>query len=236
MENKTIPLRIAGVGYSVPETVIKNDDLKKLYETSDEWIYTRTGIKERRVVSGNETAIDLGLEASKQAIEKSKINIDKIDCIMVSDNLFESGKTLIIKTSSSGISFRWVQNADEFAAYANTLIEEYNHKMVSDNISDYIDAEYFDAVFNAYIMHNNDIDDIIDRFSKGWRIDRIAKVDLSVLRICIAEIKYLKAPVVPVSVSISEAVRIAKIYGGEDSGKFVNGILGRISRENSDAN
>ena len=65
------PLQIAGVGYSVPKTVLTNDDLTKLYETSDEWIYTRTGIKERRVVSGNENAIDLGEEAAKKAIEKS---------------------------------------------------------------------------------------------------------------------------------------------------------------------
>ena len=70
MINNAIPLRIAGVGYSVPKTVITNEDLTKLYETSDEWIYTRTGIKERRLVSGNENAIDLGVDAAKKAIEK----------------------------------------------------------------------------------------------------------------------------------------------------------------------
>ena len=43
MTDKLIPLRIAGVGYSLPETVITNDDLTKLYETSDEWIYTQIG-------------------------------------------------------------------------------------------------------------------------------------------------------------------------------------------------
>ena len=77
-----IPLKIAGVGYSLPQTVITNEDLKKLYDTSDEWIYTRTGIKERRVVSGNETAIDLGLDAAKKALKNSKINIEEIDCII----------------------------------------------------------------------------------------------------------------------------------------------------------
>lgn len=76
------PLKIAGVGYSVPKTVITNDDLKKLYETSDEWIYTRTGIKERRVVSGNETAIDLGLDAAKKALDKSGLKPEDIDCII----------------------------------------------------------------------------------------------------------------------------------------------------------
>jgi len=82
MGNNFIPLKIAGIGYSVPKTVITNEDLTKLYETSDEWIYTRTGIKERRVVSGNETAIDLGLDAAKKAIEKANIDVNDIDCII----------------------------------------------------------------------------------------------------------------------------------------------------------
>ena len=76
------PLRIAGVGYCVPETVITNEDLTKLYDTSDEWIYTRTGIKERRLVSGNENAVDLGAEAAKRAIEKSGISVENIDCVI----------------------------------------------------------------------------------------------------------------------------------------------------------
>ena len=80
------PLRIAGVGYSVPNTVLTNDDLTKLYETSDEWIYTRTGIKERRVVSGNESAVDLGYEAAKKAIEKSGFKADEIDCVIAASS------------------------------------------------------------------------------------------------------------------------------------------------------
>ena len=86
MGNNTIPLRIAGVGYSVPETVITNDDLTKLYDTSDEWIYTRTGIKERRVVSGEQNAVDLGLEASQRALEKAKMEADDIDMIIAASS------------------------------------------------------------------------------------------------------------------------------------------------------
>lgn len=86
MSNKIIPLRIAGVGYSVPETIITNEDLTKLYDTSDEWIYTRTGIKERRVVSGEETAIDLGYKAALNALEKSKIPVEKIDLIIAASS------------------------------------------------------------------------------------------------------------------------------------------------------
>lgn len=86
MSNKLIPLKIAGVGYCVPETVITNDDLTKLYDTSDEWIYTRTGIKERRLVSGEENAIDLGYKAALNAIEKSKINPQNIELIIAASS------------------------------------------------------------------------------------------------------------------------------------------------------
>lgn len=86
MTNKLIPLKIAGVGYSVPETIITNDDLTKLYDTSDEWIYTRTGIKERRVVSGEENAIDLGFKAAQNAIAKAKIKVEDIDLIIAASS------------------------------------------------------------------------------------------------------------------------------------------------------
>ena len=82
MNKGFIPLKIAGVGYSLPKTVVTNNDLTKLYETSDEWIYTRTGIKERRVVSGNETAIDLGFDAANKAIKNAGIKAENIDCII----------------------------------------------------------------------------------------------------------------------------------------------------------
>ena len=80
------PLRIAGVGYCVPDTVITNDDLTKLYDTSDEWIFTRTGIKERRIVSGNESAVDLGLKAAQNALGKSNIKVEDIDCVIAASS------------------------------------------------------------------------------------------------------------------------------------------------------
>ena len=86
MAENLIPLRIAGVGYSIPETVVTNDDLTKLYDTSDEWIYTRTGIKERRVCSGNEDAIELGLKAAQNALEKSGIKPEELDLIIAASS------------------------------------------------------------------------------------------------------------------------------------------------------
>ena len=86
MINNAIPLRIAGVGYSVPETVVTNEDLTRLYDTSDEWIYTRTGIKERRLVSGKEDALTLGIDAAKKAIDKSGIKAEEIELVIVASS------------------------------------------------------------------------------------------------------------------------------------------------------
>lgn len=77
-----IPVMISGVGYCVPETVITNDDLTKLVETSDEWITTRSGIKERRVVSGEETAVDLGVKAAQHALKNAKMDAKDVDLII----------------------------------------------------------------------------------------------------------------------------------------------------------
>ena len=63
------------------------------------------------------------------------------------------------------------------------------------------------------------------------KVERLAKVDLSALRICITEMLYLNDDTVPEAAAINEAVRIVKIYGTEESQRFVNGILGKISRD-----
>ena len=86
MIENAIPLKIAGVGYSVPKTVVTNDDLTKLYDTSDEWIYTRTGIKERRLVSGNEDAVELGVKAAENAISKSGLKVEDIDMVIAASS------------------------------------------------------------------------------------------------------------------------------------------------------
>src|SRR5574344_290049 len=86
MENKRIPLKIAGVGYCLPQTVVTNEDLTKLYDTSDEWIYSRTGIKERRLVSGEENATDLGYNAAVNALEKSGIKPEELDLIIAASS------------------------------------------------------------------------------------------------------------------------------------------------------
>jgi N utilization substance protein B len=74
------------------------------------------------------------------------------------------------------------------------------------------------------------VDELISKYSSGWKISRMDKTDLAALRVAVTEIKFLSGSDVPEKAAINEAVEIAKKYGGEGSGKFVNGILGSISR------
>lgn len=75
--------------------------------------------------------------------------------------------------------------------------------------------------------HQATIDGTIDGISENWVISRMPIVDRNILRIAAYEILF--AEDIPESVSINEAVEMAKVYGGEDSSKFVNGILGRLA-------
>src|ERR1051326_1697831 len=74
---------IAAVGSYVPAKVLTNADLEKIVETSDEWITTRTGIKERHIAAENEFTSDLGAEAAQRAMKKAGITADQIDLIIV---------------------------------------------------------------------------------------------------------------------------------------------------------
>jgi len=74
--------KILGTGKSVPEKVLSNNDLKTFVDTSDEWIYSRTGIKERHI-SVNQSTLDLAYEASMKAIKKAKIAKEAIDLVIV---------------------------------------------------------------------------------------------------------------------------------------------------------
>ena len=75
--------RIAGTGSYLPEKVVTNDDLAKVVDTSDEWIHSRTGIRERRVAAEGQTTSDLGYQAALKAIEAAGIDASEIDLIVV---------------------------------------------------------------------------------------------------------------------------------------------------------
>lgn len=74
--------RIISTGSYLPEKILTNADLEKMVDTSDEWITERTGIKERRIANGNQTASDLAYEASKIALERAALKAKDIDLII----------------------------------------------------------------------------------------------------------------------------------------------------------
>jgi N utilization substance protein B len=91
------------------------------------------------------------------------------------------------------------------------------------------DTSFVLSIISGAMANLENINSLIEKYSKRWKINRISKIDLAILRVAIYEIIYMKD--IPVSVSINEAVELAKKYGNDESGSYINGILGRISAE-----
>ena len=87
------------------------------------------------------------------------------------------------------------------------------------------DKAFTNELFNAYTLHREDIEAIIEKYLVGYEKDRVYKIDLAVLSLALVEIIYLKTPA---PIATNEAVEIAKAYSTENSAKFINGILSSI--------
>jgi 3-oxoacyl-[acyl-carrier-protein] synthase-3 len=91
--------RIVGTGSYLPEKVLSNRDLEKLVDTSDEWIYTRTGIRQRHIAADNENSSDLALNASRRALDAAGLAPEDIDLLIVAtttgDMVFPSTACLL---------------------------------------------------------------------------------------------------------------------------------------------
>lgn len=87
---------------------------------------------------------------------------------------------------------------------------------------------FAENTLTAVEEHFSEIDEIIETNAQGWAIARLPKVTLAILRLAIAEIKYVDE--VPNGVAVNEAVELAKKYGTGDDASFVNGILGVIAK------
>ena len=91
------------------------------------------------------------------------------------------------------------------------------------------DREYITAALEGVLAHRGEIDELIEKTAKGWTLDRMALVDLTILRLAVWEILY--AEDVPGSVSIAEAMELTERFSDPGDKSFVNGILGTILRE-----
>ena len=91
---------------------------------------------------------------------------------------------------------------------------------------DVFDMEYVQRRVEDVIAKIPEIDAVIDSKAEKWKTDRINYVDLTILRLAYYEIKYDDN--IPMAVAINEAVELAKIYGGDESSSFVNGVLAKL--------
>lgn len=96
------------------------------------------------------------------------------------------------------------------------------------------EKEYIQMIVNGVKENIEKIDSIILSKLKNWSLDRIAKIDLAILRLAIYEVLYVDS--IPDKVSANEAVELAKTYGNNDSKSFVNGVIAKVIEDKEDGN
>ncbi len=101
-------------------------------------------------------------------------------------------------------------------------------EVAKESLEDYEDNDFTDRLAIGTVENLNYIDEIIEKNSISWSTKRISKVALAIMRLCCYEIFYEKD--IPTSVSIDQAVELAKKYATEDDASYINGVLGGIVR------
>lgn len=116
--------------------------------------------------------------------------------------------------------------------YSGEIVSTQPSKLVEQDLvleDDFALTDYAKSLIAGVDEHRDEIDDLLEESSENWSLSRMPIVDRSILRLATYEMKYVDA--VPLSVSINEAVELAKTFGGEDeSSRFVNGVLGKVAR------
>lgn len=111
--------------------------------------------------------------------------------------------------------------------------EEDVQSMIQQNLDDFApdfpDSAFTVELAKGVLKHKSDIDRIITTYAPEWPLEQITTVDRNILRIGVYELKFNDD--IPPKVAINEAIELAKSFGGESSGKFVNGVLGAIYRD-----
>ncbi len=111
---------------------------------------------------------------------------------------------------------------DEMAAQISLYFDNADENITEEE-KDYLRMRYHEVSLRI-----PEIDEMLNSTAKGWKTDRFASCDLAILRLAVFELKFDDS--IPQGVAINEAVELAKIYGGDGSPSFINGILGEIAR------
>lgn len=121
--------------------------------------------------------------------------------------------------------FEW-----DFAVSKDTT-DEMLHRNIEEFGPGLDDGEFMSALFLGVVKKKAIIDEIIEKAAPDWPIDKISIIDRNILRIGLYELLFGDREQVPPKVAINEAIELAKSFGGENSGKFINGVLGGVYKE-----
>ena len=100
------------------------------------------------------------------------------------------------------------------------------------SVPDEVQRKYIDNLVSLVFEHKDELNEQIQRFSKGWSLKRISKISLAIMRCALCEILYMDD--VPEKVAINEAVNLAKKYEEPETVSFINGVLGSFVRTNNE--
>lgn len=117
----------------------------------------------------------------------------------------------------------------------NATPKEETHVVLQRNIEEFApnkaDTPFMEKLLDGIIAKQSEIDLIIEKAAPEWPIDRIAPVDRNILRLGLYELLFADRSEVPAKVAINEAIELAKQFGGDNSSRFVNGVLGAVYKE-----
>ncbi len=119
----------------------------------------------------------------------------------------------------------------DFNGYHNDQIPEILDYVVREFGAGIDDTSFFDETINGVVSKRALLDDIIQKAAPEWPIEKIGCVDRNVLRLGLYELLFGDQEQIPPKVALNEAIELAKNYGGENTGRFVNGVLGAIYKE-----
>ncbi|WP_366922480.1 transcription antitermination factor NusB [Metallumcola ferriviriculae] len=110
----------------------------------------------------------------------------------------------------------------------NAKVERAVDYVLEQSVLEQTDAQFTRQLVTGTVEHLKECDEYIVRYAVQWGVDRLANVDRSILRMAIYEMKYVEE--VPHTVTINEAIELAKAFSNEDSAKFINGLLDAIRK------
>lgn len=119
----------------------------------------------------------------------------------------------------------------DFKGRDNQIIKEVIDRNIKEFAPDVQDAGFVEELIAGVLKNLETLNKIIEKSAPEWPIEQITLVDRNILRLGIFELLYGDKKEVPPKVAINEAIELAKTFGGDSSGRFINGVLGTIYRE-----